>query len=46
MSDEELKSWRTLVNVLYEYGLGDLFRTEINDVANCLRRLKNDRKRT
>lgn len=40
MSEEELKSWRTLVNYLYEYAGGDLFKDEINNVANALKRLE------
>lgn len=42
MSDEELKSWRIIVQYLYEYAGGDLFTKEIRDVANALRRLKKD----
>lgn len=42
MSEEELKSWRTIVQLLVEYGLYDLYRDEIRTVANFLKKHMDD----
>lgn len=40
MSEEELNSWRLLVQTLNQYGLYDLLQKEITDVRKCLERCK------
>jgi len=39
MSEEEIKSWRIIINTLEQYGLFDLLQKEITDVRKCLERI-------
>lgn len=40
MNEEEIKSWRIIINTLEQYGLFDLLQKEITDVRKCLERNK------